>query len=206
MDKIELKLEKIKNLRESIEVLIEEVKNLKNPSEITVYTKNLFGLTKIQDKKGNLREEIKKSPNKDLLTKLRDTLKDGGHFISSNICIKDNNISGEYYYAIKKGIGVENKIVHTWYECKTYVDGYDSVYKKFESLDECEEYFKTVDVEQVIGQKKYIMEQKQKGRLHNKKIQIDIPNEMYNDLEKLCGKEGIELKDAIMVAINKYLY
>lgn len=206
MNKVKIKAMEYNSLRECIEFLIAEVSKLKQPSEITIYTKNPFGLTKIQDKKRKLRENIKKSPNKDLLTELRDALRDGGHLVISNKYNQENKSNKKYYYAIKKGINVENKIVTSWDECKKYVNGYDAVYKKFESLEECEEYFNIVNVEKIREQKKYVMDQKKNKKLSTKKIQIDISNEMYNDLEKICRKKGIKMEHAIKFAINNYLY
>lgn len=42
-------------------------------------------------------------------------------------------MSKQKFYAIKKGKGVENKIVSTWEECKSLVEGYHSEFKSFKT-------------------------------------------------------------------------
>ena len=49
-----------------------------------------------------------------------------------------------YFYAIKVGKDVEDIIVNSWEECKKYVIGYPSIYKKFDSIKKANHYLKNM--------------------------------------------------------------
>ena len=46
----------------------------------------------------------------------------------------------KYYYAIKVGRGVQDKIVTTWDECKKYTFRYNSIYKGFRTEHEAKKW------------------------------------------------------------------
>lgn len=48
------------------------------------------------------------------------------------------------YYAIKRGKGVENKIVRSWEECKSLVEHYPSIYKSFKTEKEALQYLESI--------------------------------------------------------------
>lgn len=56
------------------------------------------------------------------------------------------------YYAIRTGAGVKNTIVTSWEECKWLVQGYNSVYKKFKTKEQAEEYLQLSDGEVIKQQ------------------------------------------------------
>lgn len=55
----------------------------------------------------------------------------------------------KYYYAIKVGKNVENFIVESWDECKKYVIGFPSIYKKFNTKIQAKRYLRNMSKEEV---------------------------------------------------------
>ena len=212
-----------KDFKVMIENFINEISKLEKPTEIHLIASKPIGVAKIVNKKGVPKDITKKEiANRELLTNLRDILKDKGHTIPKTTYGKTEETKAlktstaqantvktkpKKYYAIKEGKGVTNKIVDTWEECKKYVNGYNAVYKSFFSIEECEEYLGTVNVEKVKASKEYVMEQKRiKKETKGNTININISEEMKRDLELRSKKVGLKVDDIIRFALNQYLY
>lgn len=53
------------------------------------------------------------------------------------------------YYAIKIGNNVKDLIVDSWENCKKYVIGYPSIYKRFENYKQAKKYLESITNNQV---------------------------------------------------------
>lgn len=215
MDKVNITIEEQKNLKKIVNEITFKLSQLQNPSEITLNCPIPFGMTKIYNKSGNLREQVKKSNNINELTILRNLLFDKKHKIVEVIYTKnkknkshEKKDTSKTYYAIKLGIdGIQDMIVTDWNECKHLIK-YDSVYKKFHSIEECEEYFNTVDVNKMQEYmiKQYELHQKKKKlNAEYTKTEIWIKNNLIASLKELSSKEDVNLAKIINNAIEEYL-
>lgn len=109
------------------------------------------------------------------------------------------------YYAIKVGRGVKDKIVRSWEECKSFTDGYNSVYKSFITLGEAEAYLGRVNVEKVNEQTKFVIEKKKKVKANTSLVQARVPKELYIKFQEKCNENGWEIGEAIKKLIEEWL-
>lgn len=130
---------------------------------------------------------------------------------------------GNKYYAIKKGRGIENKIVRSWSECKKIVEGYNSEFKAFKVEEEALEYLGITKKSKVTknraGSKKDVADTvKNKNdndivnlRVENKSnkssnFKVQISDELYNDFIRKCSEKHLS-KDLILAFImNGWTY
>ncbi|MDK2587534.1 RNase H1/viroplasmin domain-containing protein, partial [Romboutsia sedimentorum] len=102
-------------------------------------------------------------------------------------------MSKKKFYAIKKGNGVENKIVSTWEECKSLVEGYHSEFKSFKTEEDALKYLGIKNKRNKNNKK---TNKKSDNGIVNLKIQnkedksssfkVQISYELYNDFMKKC--------------------
>ncbi len=112
----------------------------------------------------------------------------------------------EKWYAVKIGNNnIQDMIYKTWEECKKATEGYNSVFKSFETKEEAEKYLETVDVEKVLEQKAYVLEMKNKDK-SSKNINIKLSDEMYQELLKKSKESKIDIENLIKFAISNYIY
>lgn len=120
------------------------------------------------------------------------------------------------FYAIKKGNGVENKIVLSWEECKSIVDGYPSEFKSFKTEEDALNYLvikkpksKNKSKTKKQNNKKessVINLQIQNKSSKNKNFKVQISDELYNDFINKCLEKHLS-KDMILGFImNQWTY
>ncbi|MGL4452500.1 MAG: viroplasmin family protein [Sarcina sp.] len=111
------------------------------------------------------------------------------------------------YYAIKKGIGVTDKIVTSWDECKKLVLGYPSVYKSFLTLVEAQAYLNNIkDVSKVLEHNKKAMEKSITRKKTTKPLSgIRIPSELFDDFEKKCSEFNLSKEIIIENLITEWV-
>lgn len=195
----------LKGAKAELNYIIKEFKNL---SDITLnlYVITPFGLNKIQDKKGvikDINDIPKDSSNYPLLMELR------GIMIQNKIKIRKcyygrpnlEEAGGytecKYYYAIKEGVnGVTNTIVESWEECEPLVKGGLSIYKKFVTKEECLEYFKTVDIEGFKKKARYQQEKNEKLKKLKEdytEVKVWLKKDIISYLNDRASKENINV-------------
>lgn len=122
-------------------------------------------------------------------------------------------MSKKKFYAIKKGNGVENKIVSTWEECKSLVEGYHSEFKSFKTEEDALKYLGIKNKRNKNNKK---TNKKSDNGIVNIKIQnkedksssfkVQISDELYNDFMKKCIEKHLS-KDMILAFImNQWTY
>lgn len=122
-------------------------------------------------------------------------------------------MSKKKFYAIKKGNGVENKIVSTWEECKSLVEGYHSEFKSFKTEEDAIKYLGIKNKRNKNNKK---TNKKSDNGIVNLKIQnkedksssfkVQISDELYNDFMKKCIEKHLS-KDMILAFImNQWTY
>lgn len=122
-------------------------------------------------------------------------------------------MSKKKFYAIKKGNGVENKIVSTWEECKSLVEGYHSEFKSFKTEEDALKYLGIKNKRNKNNKK---TNKKSDNGIVNLKIQnkedksssfkVQISYELYNDFMKKCIEKHLS-KDMILAFImNQWTY
>lgn len=118
------------------------------------------------------------------------------------------------FYAIKKGNGVENKIVLSWEECKSIVDGYPSEFKSFKTEEDALNYLGIKKTKSKNKNKKQnnkkasgvINLQIQNKSSKNKNFKVQISDELYNDFINKCLEKHLS-KDMILGFImNQWTY
>jgi len=112
------------------------------------------------------------------------------------------------FYAIKKGNGVENKIVSTWNECKKLVEGYHSEFKSFKTEEDALKYLGVKKQKQVNKKPNngIVGLQVQNKSNKNNSFKVQISDELYNDFIKKCTQKHIS-KDMILAFImNQWTY
>jgi viroplasmin and RNaseH domain-containing protein len=123
------------------------------------------------------------------------------------------------FYAIKKGNGVENKIVLSWEECKSLVDGYPSIFKSFKSEDDALKY---LGIEKSKSKKKPNKKNKSKANTNfesgiinlqvqnkshkNKNFKVQISDELYNDFISKCMEKHLSKDMILAFIINQWTY
>lgn len=187
-----MKIVEIKIIKKSISLilndLIKELLKLSEPTEVHLITNLKWGVTRIRNKRGVFRESVKKSKgsseeNMKKLDKILTLLRTGNHKLIDNYVDekpkrepieKLRKAKKEKWYAVKIGKNnIQNIIYETWEECKKVTDGYDSVFKSFETKEDAEKYLETVDVKKILEQKAYAIERKNKEKL-SKNINIKL--------------------------------
>jgi len=122
-------------------------------------------------------------------------------------------MSKKKFYAIKKGNGVENKIVSTWEECKSLVEGYHSEFKSFKTEEDA---FKYLGIKNKRNKNNKKTNKKSDNGIVNLKIQnkedksssfkVQISDELYNDFIEKCIEKHLS-KDMILAFImNQWTY
>ena len=119
------------------------------------------------------------------------------------------------FYAIKKGNGVENKIVLSWTECKTLVDGYPSEFKSFKTEEDALKY---LGIEKQKPKKKnkssknsksdsgVISLEIQNKSKKNKSFKVQISDELYNDFIAKCMEKHISKDMILAFVMNQWTY
>lgn len=211
----------IKIIKKSISLILEdfikELIKLNEPTEIHLITNLKWGVTRIRNKSGNFRDSVKNSKgssedNMQKLTKILTLLKTGNHKLIDDYVdekpkkeLKEKS-KKEKWYAVKIGKNnIQDMIYKTWEECKEATDGYDSVFKSFDTKEDAEKYLDTVDVEKVLKQKAYAIERKNKEKL-SKDINIKLNQDMYQELLKKSQESKVDIENLIKIAISEYIY
>lgn len=216
-----MKIVEIKIIKKSISLIlddfIKELIKLNEPTEIHIVTNLKWGVTRIRNKSGNFREEVKKSKgsseeNIKKLDKILTLLRTGNHKLIDNYVDEKpkkelkEKVKKRKWYAVKIGKdNIQNMIYETWEECKKVTDGCNSVFKSFETKEDAEKYLETVEVEKVLEQKSYALERKNKEKL-SKNINIKLSQEMYQGLLKKSKENNIDIENLIKFAISQYIY
>lgn len=211
-----MKIVEIKIIQKSISLIlddfIKELIKLNEPTEIHLVTNHKWGVTRIRNKSGVFRESVKKSKgsseeNMKKLDKILTLLRTGSHkLIDDYVDEKPKKAQKEKWYAVKIGNNnIQDMIYKTWEECKKATEGYNSVFKSFETKEDAEKYLETVDIEKVLERKAYVLEMKNKDKL-SKNINIKLSDEMYQDLLKKSKESKIDIENLIKFAISKYIY
>lgn len=110
------------------------------------------------------------------------------------------------YYAIKKGKGVQNKIVETWAECEKLVLGYPAIYKSFKTEEEAKEYLglnvKKKEKVENMEQEQIEKEPKKKKGKNERILKVCLNKELYKSFKEKCDEmdmsEDIIIKNMIM--------
>ena len=216
-----MKIVQIKIIKKSISLILEdfikELIKLNEPTEIHLITNLKWGVTRIRNKSGNFRDSVKKSKgssedNMQKLTKILTLLKTGNHKLIDDYLdekpkkeLKEKS-KKEKWYAVKIGKNnIQDMIYKTWEECKEATDGYDSVFKSFDTKEDAEKYLDTVDVEKVLKQKAYAIERKNKEKL-SKDINIKLNQDIYQELLKKSQESKVDIENLIKIAISEYIY
>lgn len=114
--------------------------------------------------------------------------------------------SRKNYYAIKKGKGVENKIVTSWEECEKLVKGCPALYKGFKTKDEALKYLETVNVEVAVEKVKKGMEHTKKVKATTKTIPaMRFDKELVEQFNKKCKEMDITDKQAIESLLKEWV-
>lgn len=93
-----------------------------------------------------------------------------------------------------------NKIVDTWEICKALTHGHDALYKSFNTIEECNKYFKSIDDKNVH----HII----KLRNHNSKFRdytISVKRDDIAKLEAYASRYNIEVGEMLTRCIYKQL-
>lgn len=106
------------------------------------------------------------------------------------------------YYAVKytdKDNKI-NRVVTSWDECKTLVNGYKAIYKSFESLEEAESYNHSIKNEDI----KKILAKREAGYKKAKYVQVGISlnKDIYHKFEAQAQKHSITTAEIIEKYIN----
>lgn len=127
------------------------------------------------------------------------------------------------FYAIKKGNGVENKIVLSWDECKPLVEGYHSEFKSFKSEDDALNYLgikkpkaknkgknknnNSQDKKQNQKKESGIINLQVQNKSHkNKNFKVQISDELYNDFISKCIEKHLSKDMILAFIINQWTY
>lgn len=211
MKKVEIKIIQ-KSISLILDDFIKELVKLNEPTEIHFVTNHKWGVTRIKNKSGEFRESVKKSKrssdnNMKKLDKILTLLRTGNHkLIDDYVDEKPKKAKKEKWYAVKIGNNnIQNMIYKTWEECKKATEGYNSVFKSFETKEEAEKYLEMVDVEKVLEQKAYVLEMKNKKK-PSKNINLKLSDEMYQELLKKSKESKIDIENLIKFAISNYIY
>lgn len=114
--------------------------------------------------------------------------------------------SRKKYYAIKKGKGIENKIVTSWAECEKLVKGCHSLYKGFKRKDEALQYLEVVNVEVALEKVKKGMEHTKKFKATTKTIPaMRLDKELVEQFNKKCKDMDITDKQAIESLLKEWV-
>lgn len=90
----------------------------------------------------------------------------------------------EYFYAIKVGKNVENLVVNSWKECKEYVIGYPSVYKKFKTEKDAKKWMNNltdVEVKNILATNEIHRFYRLKEKLEFE-YKFEIPNYIVDEI------------------------
>ena len=106
------------------------------------------------------------------------------------------------YYAIKytSRTNETNRVVDSWELCKALTNGYDAIFKGFDSLDDCNDYFKSIKDEDIP----HIIER----RAHNSKFKdytIRIKREDVKKVERYAQVHRIDPREMLERCIYKQL-
>lgn len=120
------------------------------------------------------------------------------------------------FYAIKKGNGVENKIVSSWDECKAIVDGYHSEFKSFKTEEDALKYLgiekpksknkKNKSSESSSSDNEVINLQVQNKSSKKKNFKVQISAELYNDFIDKCVEKHLSKDMILAFIINQWTY
>lgn len=114
--------------------------------------------------------------------------------------------SRKNYYAIKKGKGVENKIVTSWSECEKLTKGCPSLYKGFMTKEEAVKYLETVNVEVAMEKVKKGIENTKKVKATTKTIPaMRLDAELVESFNKKCKESGLTDKQAIESLLKEWV-
>lgn len=219
MKKVEIKIIQ-KSISLILDDFIKELVKLNEPTEIHLVTNHKWGVTRIKNKSGEFRESVKKSKRSSdnsmkKLEKILTLLRTGNHKLIDDYVDEkpkkefkeiSKKAKKEKWYAVKIGNNnIQNMIYKTWEECKKATEGYNSVFKSFETKEEAEKYLETVDVEKVLEQKAYVLEMKNKKK-SSKNINLKLSDEMYQELLKKSKESKIDIENLIKFAISNYIY
>ncbi len=219
MKKVEIKIIQ-KSISLILDDFIKELVKLNEPTEIHLVTNHKWGVTRIKNKSGEFRESVKKSKRSSdnsmkKLEKILTLLRTGNHKLIDDYVDEkpkkefkeiSKKAKKEKWYAVKIGNNnIQDMIYKTWEECKKATEGYNSVFKSFETKEEAEKYLETVDVEKVLEQKAYVLEMKNKDK-SSKNINIKLSDEMYQELLKKSKESKIDIENLIKFAISNYIY
>lgn len=219
MKKVEIKIIQ-KSISLILDDFIKELVKLNEPTEIHLVTNHKWGVTRIKNKSGEFRESVKKSKRSSdnsmkKLEKILTLLRTGNHKLIDDYVDEkpkkefkeiSKKAKKEKWYAVKIGNNnIQDMIYKTWEECKKATEGYNSVFKSFETKEEAEKYLETVNVEKVLEQKAYVLEMKNKDK-SSKNINIKLSDEMYQELLKKSKESKIDIENLIKFAISNYIY
>lgn len=219
MKKVEIKIIQ-KSISLILDDFIKELVKLNEPTEIHLVTNHKWGVTRIKNKSGEFRESVKKSKRSidnsmKKLEKILTLLRTGNHKLIDDYVDEkpkkefkeiSKKAKKEKWYAVKIGNNnIQDMIYKTWEECKKATEGYNSVFKSFETKEEAEKYLETVNVEKVLEQKAYVLEMKNKDK-SSKNINIKLSDEMYQELLKKSKESKIDIENLIKFAISNYIY
>ncbi len=219
MKKVEIKIIQ-KSISLILDDFIKELVKLNEPTEIHLVTNHKWGVTRIKNKSGEFRESVKKSKRSSdnsmkKLEKILTLLRTGNHKLIDDYVDEkpkkefkeiSKKAKKEKWYAVKIGNNnIQDMIYKTWEECKKATEGYNSVFKSFETKEEAEKYLETVDVEKVLEQKAYVLEMKNKKK-SSKNINLKLSDEMYQELLKKSKESKIDIENLIKFAISNYIY
>lgn len=219
MKKVEIKIIQ-KSISLILDDFIKELVKLNEPTEIHLVTNHKWGVTRIKNKSGEFRESVKKSKRSSdnsmkKLEKILTLFRTGNHKLIDDYVDEkpkkefkeiSKKAKKEKWYAVKIGNNnIQDMIYKTWEECKKATEGYNSVFKSFETKEEAEKYLETVDVEKVLEQKAYVLEMKNKKK-SSKNINLKLSDEMYQELLKKSKESKIDIENLIKFAISNYIY
>lgn len=219
MKKVEIKIIQ-KSISLILDDFIKELVKLNEPTEIHLVTNHKWGVTRIKNKSGEFRESVKKSKRSSdnsmkKLEKILTLLRTGNHKLIDDYVDEkpkkefkeiSKKAKKEKWYAVKIGNNnIQDMIYKTWEECKKATEGYNSVFKSFETKEEAKKYLETVNVEKVLEQKAYVLEMKNKDK-SSKNINIKLSDEMYQELLKKSKESKIDIENLIKFAISNYIY
>lgn len=219
MKKVEIKIIQ-KSISLILDDFIKELVKLNEPTEIHLVTNYKWGVTRIKNKSGEFRESVKKSKRSSdnsmkKLEKILTLLRTGNHKLIDDYVDEkpkkefkeiSKKAKKEKWYAVKIGNNnIQDMVYKTWEECKKATEGYNSVFKSFETKEEAEKYLETVDVEKVLEQKAYVLEMKNKKK-SSKNINLKLSDEMYQELLKKSKESKIDIENLIKFAISNYIY
>ena len=152
MKKVEIKIIQ-KSISLILDDFIKELVKLNEPTEIHLVTNHKWGVTRIKNKSGEFRESVKKSKRSSdnsmkKLEKILTLLRTGNHKLIDDYVDEkpkkefkeiSKKAKKEKWYAVKIGNNnIQDMIYKTWEECKKATEGYNSVFKSFETKEEAE--------------------------------------------------------------------